>query len=425
MRVGAARKERKTKMADKFVGSLTGVDPVDQTKERIVLRADSADAVLGGAGRGGDLKMLDSGGVEKIRLDAGGADPLELVSAATVKLHGSGTIQAGGHSTNGKLELRNTTDKIAVSLGGGDTGDLYLRNKTGDFTVALRAVESNYAGLWVGGQGQFGLVTLRNSAGKDTVNLGNGETGDLYLRNKNGDFILALRAVENNYAGMWVGGHGQFGLVTLRNGSGKDTVNLGNGETGDLYLRNKNGEFTVALRAVEGDMAGLWIGGNGQNGHIIVRNAAGTNQIHLDGKAGDIVLANADCAEEFEITEDAPPGTVMTIGDDRRLVPCDQPYDRRVAGIISGAGGTRPGITLGRVADGPKRAPIALVGRVGCRVDARAHPIEIGDLLTTSAERGHAMRAADPQRAFGAVIGKALAPLRGELGLIPVLVALQ
>jgi hypothetical protein len=35
------------------------------------------------------------------------------------------------------------------------------------------------------------------------------------------------------------------------------------------------------------------------------------------------------------------------------------------------------------------------------------------------------MRAADPQRAFGAVIGKALAPLRGTTGIIPVLVALQ
>jgi hypothetical protein len=35
------------------------------------------------------------------------------------------------------------------------------------------------------------------------------------------------------------------------------------------------------------------------------------------------------------------------------------------------------------------------------------------------------MKAADPARAFGAVIGKALAPLDGGRGLIPVLVALQ
>jgi hypothetical protein len=202
-------------------------------------------------------------------------------------------------------------------------------------------------------------------------------------------------------------------------------VNLGNGETGDLFLRNSNGDFTIALRAVENDMAGMWIGGNGQNGHVIVRNAAGSNLIHLDGKTGDIILANADCAEEFELVEDALPGTVMSIGDHGRLVPCADPYDRRVAGIISGAGGSRPGIVLGRTANGGKRRPIALAGRVGCRVDARESPIEIGDLLTTSAEPGHAMRATDPARAFGAVIGKALRRLDKGRGVIPVLVALQ
>jgi hypothetical protein len=109
-------------MAKKFVGTLTGVDSTDQTKERILLQADSADVVVGGA------------------------------------------------ATNGKLELRNTTDKISVSLGDGETGDLYLRDKNGNFTVALRAVENGYAGMWVGGQGRYGLVTLRNSSGKDTVN---------------------------------------------------------------------------------------------------------------------------------------------------------------------------------------------------------------------------------------------------------------
>jgi hypothetical protein len=35
------------------------------------------------------------------------------------------------------------------------------------------------------------------------------------------------------------------------------------------------------------------------------------------------------------------------------------------------------------------------------------------------------MKAADPQRAFGAVIGKALVPLAEERGSIPILVALQ
>jgi hypothetical protein len=69
--------------------------------------------------------------------------------------------------------------------------------------------------------------------------------------------------------------------------------------------------------------------------------------------------------------------------------------------------------------------PIALVGKVFCKVDADHSPVEIGDLLTTSPTLGHAMKVCDPIKAFGAVIGKALRPLRGGQGLIPILVALQ
>jgi hypothetical protein len=71
------------------------------------------------------------------------------------------------------------------------------------------------------------------------------------------------------------------------------------------------------------------------------------------------------------------------------------------------------------------RHPLALMGKTYCRVDAQFAPVALGDLLTTSATRGHAMKAVDSSRAFGAVIGKALAPLRSGTGLIPVLVALQ
>jgi hypothetical protein len=62
---------------------------------------------------------------------------------------------------------------------------------------------------------------------------------------------------------------------------------------------------------------------------------------------------------------------------------------------------------------------------VECQVDANFAPIEVGDLLTTSATPGFAMKATDRQRSFGAVIGKALRPLDSGRRLIPVLVALQ
>jgi hypothetical protein len=94
-------------------------------------------------------------------------------------------------------------------------------------------------------------------------------------------------------------------------------------------------------------------------------------------------------------------------------------------GIVSGAGGLRPGVILGAVAEGGPRLPIALTGRAYCKVDAQFGAIEIGHLLTSSPTKGYAMKAADRARAFGAVIGKALGALDTGTGMIPVLVTLQ
>jgi hypothetical protein len=142
---------------------------------------------------------------------------------------------------------------------------------------------------------------------------------------------------------------------------------------------------------------------------------------------GDVILTNADCAEDFDVAETAvaDPGTVMVLGEAGRLEHSQRAYDKRVAGVISGAGDYRPAIVLDRQPPASDRKAIALVGKVYCKVDASDAPIEVGDLLTTSATPGHAMKASDPSRAFGAVIGKALRPLDGGLGLIPVLIALQ
>jgi hypothetical protein len=147
--------------------------------------------------------------------------------------------------------------------------------------------------------------------------------------------------------------------------------------------------------------------------------------------AGDILLQNADCAEDFNIAEGilVEPGSVMVLGENGALFPCGRAYDKRVAGVISGAGDYRPGIVLDRQKTGSSqnvnRLPIALLGKVYCRVDAQCAAIEVGDLLTTSPTLGHAMKATDREKAFGSVIGKALRPLQGGCGLIPVLISLQ
>ena len=81
--------------------------------------------------------------------------------------------------------------------------------------------------------------------------------------------------------------------------------------------------------------------------------------------AGDVILTGADCAEDFDVLAEveAEPGTVMVIGDCEALKPSLRPYDRRVAGVVSGAGAYKPALRLDRRSSPHKRSPVALVAR--------------------------------------------------------------
>lgn len=143
------------------------------------------------------------------------------------------------------------------------------------------------------------------------------------------------------------------------------------------------------------------------------------------------ILGGSDIAEPFDFEDESKvlPGMVVAIDPARtgKLRIANEPYDATVAGIVSGAGGINPGITLtqdGTVADGEHL--VALTGRVYCYCDAdAAGSIKPGDMLTTSGTPGHAMKATDRTRAYGAVIGKAMSSLDSGKGLVLVLVNLQ
>ncbi|MER8995032.1 MULTISPECIES: hypothetical protein [unclassified Mesorhizobium] len=160
---------------------------------------------------------------------------------------------------------------------------------------------------------------------------------------------------------------------------------------------------------------------------LFVGNVVVTGNIDVTGPGSDIRLLNEDCAEDFDVrdAQQVEPGTVMILGQDGALEESNCAYDKRVAGVISGAGDFKPGIVLGSRPQSINRQPIALMGKVYCKADAHFGQIEVGDLLTTSPTAGHAMTASDRDRAFGTIIGKALGPLQSGRGLIPILVALQ
>lgn len=157
-------------------------------------------------------------------------------------------------------------------------------------------------------------------------------------------------------------------------------------------------------------------------GSITAGNQISSAVVEIRGEGNDL-------AEGFKVHGAVAPGMVVSISAENigEMEITSRPYDRAVAGIVSGAGDKRVGIQLGHaeeVARG-ELTPVALTGRVWCYVDASFEAVTPGDLLTTSATPGHAMKVLDYQQAQGAIIGKAMTPLVQGQGLVLVLVSLQ
>ncbi len=194
------------------------------------------------------------------------------------------------------------------------------------------------------------------------------------------------------------------------------------------------------MKAVWGD--GLKLGAYAAGDAFVLKQISGnvgigtsnpTTKLDVNGETTTKVLritGGADIAEPFDIKPDdaVRPGMVLTIDPENpgKLRISEKAYDRRVAGIISSAGGIQPGMVLsqtGTLAEG--EYPIALTGRVYCWADTNNGSIEPGDLLTTSDTIGHAMKVTDHSRSQGAVLGKAMSSLKEEKGMVLVLVSLQ
>lgn len=288
-------------------------------------------------------------------------------------------------------------------------------------------LDGDNADISTGGNGQHGDVILKDSAGNERIRI-NGQTGNVIVKNAAGNEITRI---DGSRGDIILGGNGPNGDIVLKDGAGKERIHLnaGSGRPGPVPWP----PHEPATIQLDGDAGNISLGGNGVNGDIVIFPSGGDNKyrnqatIHLDGQTGDIKLSGADCAENFNVleSEQIEPGMVLVVDQEGTLQQSKKAYDKRVVGVVSGARDCRPGIVLNEKHSRDKRAPLALTGKVYCKVDAQHTPIEVGDLLTTSAIPGHAMKANDPLKAFGAVIGKALRPLKKGTGLIPILVALQ
>ena len=145
-----------------------------------------------------------------------------------------------------------------------------------------------------------------------------------------------------------------------------------------------------------------------------------------DGKiiVDEIDIGGADLAEKFAVSDadnDIEPGMVLVIDHNKvgHLTVSTEPYDKKVAGIISGANGIKAGVILQQDdALGHGDNLVALAGRVWVKASDENGVIEPGDMLTTSSTRGHAMKVTEYDRARGAIIGKAMSTIESGFVLI-------
>ena len=202
-----------------------------------------------------------------------------------------------------------------------------------------------------------------------------------------------------------------------------------------MRVDNRNGFLMV--NGAGGELA--YLGGDGAGSdvqlgslnpsvqNVAMYNAASGTYMHLYVKALSIV-GGADLAEPFPMSQpDVAPGSVVVIDPAHpgRLKVSTDPYDRKVAGVVSGAGGVSPGISMVQEDKLEAGKNVALTGRVYVQASANNGPIEPGDLLTTSSLAGQAMKASDVTRSQGAILGKAMTSLNEGTGLVLVLVTLQ
>ncbi len=153
--------------------------------------------------------------------------------------------------------------------------------------------------------------------------------------------------------------------------------------------------------------------------------------VKIDGTTSSKVLqiTGGDLAEPFAVADAKTirPGMVVAIDPDNpgQMRLALKAYDRTVAGVVSGAGGINAGVIMYKDGENENTHPIALAGRVYVYADASNGAIQPGDLLTTAATPGHAMKVTDYTQAQGAILGKAMSKLAEGTGLVLVLVTLQ
>ncbi len=366
--------------------------------------------------------------------------------------YNSGAVCIGTTSPMGSLHVEGSG--IALSRSG--YGNPFTLSKDGNAPFALfEAGTANQYRLVINSSGSVGIGTISPLTSLHVegsgITLSRSGFGNPFTLSKDGNapFAIFEAGTANQYR-LVVKSNGNVGIGTTSpdaplyvNGG---LVDGGNGLPAALHVVNPHGysqpgiyveqpgagDFAQIRLNVTGRPYWLMATGDSPTPSLQFSSSLYTNVLVLgsDGTVSVPVLQinGADIAEPFELsTKDIPKGSVVVIDEDEpgKLKLTNQPYDVRVAGILSGANGVTSGICLKQKGFNDRGQNVALSGRVFALADASNGSIKPGDLLTTSPTPGHCMKVTDHTRAQGAIIGKAMSSLKEGKGMVLVLVSLQ
>jgi hypothetical protein len=322
-----------------------------------------------------------------------GASPFGLNGLAAY--YTQGWVGIGTTAPSGPLDVTSTST-ASVHVSGIHSG-VYL-DRDSDTREALVAFRTGGLNDWL-----IGMDNIGADPSDFSIKTSNNSTPKVMVR-RSSQFNGTLQVTAGQDATIAGGGYLVTGLT-----SGKNIVI----DSNEIMGRNNGVVSDLVLNADGGDVL---IGGNpGQApGRLI------TPVLEITG--------GADIVEGFDTGgAHCEPGTVMVIDPDRpgALMASTTAYDFKVAGVVSGAGGVKPGLHLGQKGTLDGDTKVAMTGRVYVKCSTENGPIRPGTLLTTASLPGHAMAATDSTRSNGAVIGKAMSSLEIETGLVLVLVNLQ
>jgi hypothetical protein len=416
------------------------------------------ELLIGADGAGGIISTMTN---HDLQLRAGGN-----VTRLTVKADGK-----VGIGTNTPGFILDVANRMRVRQQGGESAGIWMFQTTPNADRAfIGMMDDNTVGFWGNTGAQWALKM--NTASGDLV-----LEGDLSIRKTAGGYATFTNDTFNN--------EGSFQQNNLKLSMGHASGLIVIGAPGIAYEFAIGHTFTPPIIVGPGGPA---VGGTSFIKNFSVTHAGNVTiagSISAGGGKGGYVVDNFINA----VDEPLEQGDVVVVGSSKitqyygqgNSIPVpevdltDRAYDTRVCGIVESvvradslppyeiqypteaevkaaqeeknarrrkaaqealaarmvnpleklAAPVTDELNAAQVGAGQLGKMVTLGAYAYCKVDADIASIEAGDLLTTSPTRGHAQKVTEPEKAVGAIIGKALGSLKSGKGKIPVLVLLQ